>query len=486
VAQHDRSQRHGLEGLQGYHQPMPTEQRKTWALIIATGVPALILTLAALAIPRIPIATRSPTLHVGVEVAVALTGLLAAFLVLGRLRQSRRLSDLLLFFSLLLLGFTNLLLSALPAMIGVMPEASATWATAIARLLAIAVFAVAASEAGRRIDITRVGLRTTAAAVLTIVILWMVFGWLDPRLPAAVEQPGLDAGLPLLEEHPGVLVIQVNSIAFYALAAWGFTRRALHSGDDFMRYLAAASVLGLISRISYALYPSLYSGWFSAGDVIRLGFYALLMVGAGREIAAYWRGLAEAAAVEERRRMARDLHDGLAQELSFIAMESHRIADRTGQDAPEVASLAAAADRALDESRRAIAALSSQVDEPLHLAMTQAACEVADRTGVSVRCEIAEDAIVAQSDREDLLRITREAVANAGRHSRGTAVLVRLTNDGRLRLTVSDDGIGFDPARAQPDRFGLQSMRERAAKLGADFRLDTAPGRGTTVEVIFP
>jgi signal transduction histidine kinase len=464
---------------------MLTEQRKTWALILATGGPATILTLVALVSPGIPIAFRSATLHVGVEVTSALTGLLAAFLVLGRLRQSRVMSDLLLLVSLLILGFTNLLLSALPAMLAVLPEASATWAAAGARLLAIALFAIAAAEPGRRVNVDRVGLRATIAALVTIAAAWLVTLWLDAHLPAAVEEAGLQAGQPVLVEHPGVLVIQLNAIAFYLLASWGFTRRALRSGDDLMRYLAAASVLGVVSQISYATYPSLYSGWFSTGDVVRIGFYVLLMVGAGREIAAYWRGLAEAAALEERRRIARDLHDGLAQELSYIAMQSHRLTAGGTPGAADLDSLAAASNRALDESRRAIAALSRQASDPLHRVLTQAACEVADRTGVSVRCEIAEDADVRPDHLEDLLRITREAVANAGRHSGGSAVLVRLSNDGHLRLTVADDGSGFDPGQTHPERFGLQSMQERAAKLGADFRLDTAPGRGTTVEVIF-
>jgi signal transduction histidine kinase len=112
--------------------------------------------------------------------------------------------------------------------------------------------------------------------------------------------------------------------------------------------------------------------------------------------------------------------------------------------------------------------------------------EVSDRTGVPIHLSVPVGMQVDAARREALLRIVREAVLNAARHSDAHAITVRLTNDGHLHVEVSDDGIGFDADAARRDRFGLISMKERAHALGAEFRIDSDPGEGTTVEVVFP
>jgi signal transduction histidine kinase len=146
--------------------------------------------------------------------------------------------------------------------------------------------------------------------------------------------------------------------------------------------------------------------------------------------------------------------------------------------------VAAAAERALDESRRAITALTSTVDEPLHLAVARAAEDVAGRVGLKVLVEASPLVQVTPDIREALARIVREAVSNAGRHGEAQEVRISLTADRTLRIT--DDGRGFDPLRPKDGRYGLVSMRERAERIGGKLNVISSSGNGTTIEVRLP
>jgi signal transduction histidine kinase len=184
---------------------------------------------------------------------------------------------------------------------------------------------------------------------------------------------------------------------------------------------------------------------------------------------------------EERRRVARDLHDGLAHELAFIASKARR------SGAPrEMKELSGAADRALDEARRAITVLSLSAPQSLVAALTQTAEDLGARLGVPVLVDVDEDVEVDADVAEQLLRIVREGLTNAAVHADAHYVTVTLreSTDG-CRLVIADDGRGFDPSNVDPTRFGLVSMRERAASLGGSFSVNSATGRGTRLEVTF-
>jgi len=189
-------------------------------------------------------------------------------------------------------------------------------------------------------------------------------------------------------------------------------------------------------------------------------------------------------ALEERRRIARDLHDGLAHELAFIAAKAHALL-RQPPDATDIAQLGDAAERALDEARRAISVLSAGQAEPIGVALTQTAEDVAARHGIAVLLDLEPSVEVPAVTCENLLRIVREAITNAGRHGRATSISVRLWQDQGVHLLIGDDGSGFDPT-VPATGFGLVSMQERAAALGAAFVLRTSPGAGTQIEVVIP
>jgi len=196
--------------------------------------------------------------------------------------------------------------------------------------------------------------------------------------------------------------------------------------------------------------------------------------------------LEEHARNEERRRIARELHDGMAHELAYMATKARTSA--TASERPDdMVDLANAADRALDEARRAITILSARSPESLQSCITQTTEDMCLRFGIRAEFHLDRHVALPSQETENLLRIIREAVTNAARHGAASCVTVRLAAGPGVRLAIHDDGCGFD--MAVPSRlggFGLLSMQERAKSMGARFAVASAPGQGTAVEVLFP
>jgi signal transduction histidine kinase len=315
----------------------------------------------------------------------------------------------------------------------------------------------------------------------------LVVGVLESHLPLgfdpATTVPPTRIASPV-GAHP-LVAMQVAAAALFMVAAIGFTRRAERTGDELLTWLAASAALAAFARVNYSLFPSLYTQWVYVGDVLRLGSYLVLLIGAAREIDHYQRRLMDAAAMEERRRIARELHDGLAQELAFVAAQGRSLSRRP--DAVEIKYVAAAAERALDESRRAIALLTHSPDEPLDAALVQTVEELVGRAGGRARFDVEEGIDVPPATREALLRIVREAVTNASRHGRADVITVELENSNGVRMRIADDGVGFDPAELDEETgFGLSTMRARAREIGGQLRIGRQHDGGTEVEVVIP
>src|ERR671932_1604293 len=271
--------------------------------------------------------------------------------------------------------------------------------------------------------------------------------------------------------------------------AWGPpSRRRFTQRPGARSWLAAGAVIGAFARMNYFLCPSLFTDVVWSGDLFMFAFYLVLLGAALRQIRAHHLELADVAVLGERRRIARDLHDGLAQDLAFIVSRV-RVLERDPAATVRVDQLTAAAERALDDSRAAIAALTRPLNEPLDAALARNATEVAERLGSHADLHLQAGVDVPAAMRESLVRVVRESVSNAVRHGRASRVAVSLTRADDLRLAIADNGCGFDPAGrpAQPDAgFGLLSMSERAEALGGALAIRSAPGRGTTIEVVLP
>jgi signal transduction histidine kinase len=455
--------------------------------MIAVGAAGVVITVLVSVAPFARFGYRSPAAHVSMDTAATIIASLGAFLLFERFRRTALRRDLLLTAALAVMAASSLCLSVIPSLAGVGSEPASTWARFAARLLGAGLLAAAAAAPARGLRVPAMSARRMLLGCLaTVAALSMLAILLDAWLPLPID-PALSpaaAGGPRLVGNPIILGGQLVGMVLLIGAGVGFARRAVAERDELMSWLAVGAILAALARLNYFLFPSQYSDYIYTGDFFALAFHLVLLVGAAHQIHAYHRDLAEMAVLEERRRIARDLHDGLAQELAFIVSQSQGrgAADRIDQ-------LAGAAERALDDSRAAITALTRPADEPLDAALARAADDVADRFGVRARLRLEPGVEAPAPVREALLRIAREAITNAARHGGAQTVAVELSHAGGLTMTVADDGCGFDPGSPPQRRgggFGLISMRERAEALDGALAVSSTAGGGTTVEVVVP
>jgi len=451
------------------------------ALVAAT------LTDLVVMVPGLHYAYRSVPLHAMLETTATIIALLTTVLLWGRLRQRQRLDDLLLFVALALLTTTNLLFAAIPAAIWTDPHPFSIWTTVCGGAASAALLAAASLAPPIRLRNYEMAARIAIILMsFGLVAIGTVIGVFVKQLPVGLDPALNPTGAGLFVGNDLIVASQIVIALLFLVAAFGFTRRAERSGDELLLWLGASAMFAAFARVNYFVYPSLYSEWVYTGDALRLGWHVLLFVGAAREIQLYQRAYAETRVLEERRRIARDLHDGLAQELAYISATTRNLADGDSTSL-RFRQLASAAERGLGESRRAIASLTERSsDEPFDLALVQTVEEVAHRLGTRVVIDAEPTLGIPQERQEQLLRIAREAVTNAARHSDATVVRVQFANGRGLRLQVDDDGIGFDPTATESAGVGLVTMRERAAAMGGEFHLTSAPDEGTRIEVIVP
>jgi PAS domain S-box-containing protein len=199
------------------------------------------------------------------------------------------------------------------------------------------------------------------------------------------------------------------------------------------------------------------------------------------------------AAVEERQKLARELHDSVSQALYGIglgARTARTLLDREPKLVAEpldyVLSLAEAG---LAEMRALIFELrpESLETEGLVAALTKQAASLRARHNVEVETMFCDEPEAALDVKQVLYRIAQEALHNTVKHARASRVEMRLVRPGdALFLEIKDDGVGFDARGDFPGHLGLRSMCERAERLGGAFEVESAPGEGTRIRVHLP
>ena len=466
--------------------PAPWTTR-TRALVYLTATLAVLFTLIVSVFPVVSFAYRSIEAHVAIETAVGGVTALAAFLVYGRFVVSRSASDLVLTGGLMLFAASSILLSLMPPLLGADREGVlVTWAPVLARLAGTGALACAPFVGRGTVGRSDAGRLLVAVTVVAVAAIAVIVGLLASTLPAAIDPELSPERLrrPGVVGNAAVLTLQIVALALFTVATVGFVRRAERTGEELSTWLACASMLGAFAALNYFIFPSLHSAWLYTGDILRLGFLLVLCVGAAREIVRLQRALATAAVVEDRRRMARDIHDGLAQELAFIVTHSQRLVAPDARQGVLAEQIRDAAQRALDEARAAIEALTTRGGEPLDEVLCRAAENVAERYGARVRVQASPREIdVPAETRDALIRIVREAATNAVRHGRAGQLELEVSGPAPLVVRLVDDGAGFLPEAPGGGGFGLTSMRERVEALGGTLEVRSEPGHGAAVEV---
>ena len=206
----------------------------------------------------------------------------------------------------------------------------------------------------------------------------------------------------------------------------------------------------------------------------------------------------------ERRRLGMDLHDGVGQTLAALVLTLDAAeADLWGAAPAATTASPTAQPRGLAAIRRAqeLAAIALDdtrdvayrlrpdrlVETGLVAATERLAAAVGARVRVVAEPELKTPGLLDPEDEMNVYRIVQEAVNNAVRHAAASRITVEYRRTGReLMVSVSDDGLGFDPASASQVGLGLAGMRERAVVLRAELGLRSRPGRGTTVSIVVP
>jgi signal transduction histidine kinase/ligand-binding sensor domain-containing protein len=197
---------------------------------------------------------------------------------------------------------------------------------------------------------------------------------------------------------------------------------------------------------------------------------------------------------QERARLTRELHDSLLQGFAGVVYQLEAVA-RQFETAPQISKqrlerAIEQADHSLQEARRTILSmrLPALENSTLPEALSAIATQLTEGASIKFSLEVNGRVLQLPYDQQaNVYLIGREAITNAVNHARASRIMVTLSySDTELRLTVQDDGSGFDPqaAMAKTDHWGMRGMRERAESIGAAFVLDAEPGRGTNIEVV--
>jgi signal transduction histidine kinase len=375
------------------------------------------------------------------------------------------------------------------------PGAAAVYLWTVARLAAAALLVAGAVR----------GLRRTRHPSHPLLI---AVGPAVGILVIAVALGTREAGQSIRLEGVIVVALQVLIFGFFMTAAFLFRRLYLRERLVSHAFLAVGLVVAGFSQLHFAMNPVVTIGIVTSGDVMRLAFNAVLFLGIHAELqsdlAALRRANAElrrlrdvdaaSAGIAERSRLAREIHDGLAQDLWYAKLKQGRMVQ-----APELAietratgkEVLSAIDAALADARQAVMALRvdpTAAGSSLAEVLRTYTDDFADRFGIRAEF-VAEGEVPRLSARTEaeVLRIVQEALNNVRRHADATLVRVHLdSTNAAVRATVNDNGKGFDAAARPPDRYGLRGMAERAELIGAELVIHSRPADGTRVVLDIP
>ena len=411
-----------------------------------------------------------PQLGLVLQTVMAFAGGIIALLAGIRYAVEGRRLDLLLSTGFLVGSLSIAAFSIVPALDGHPVHRTEAWAGVVGRLLAWILIAAAPFVGGR--SGPRALANTAIAACLVLLFAWLALRSSASSLPEL--GPKLDT--------PGLLTGSLAAQALLnLLAVVGYGKRYHELREDLDSWLALGATLMLFASLHYVFTPVLAAGSVSRGDFLRVLAYGLLLVGAWRAIsfAAFGRAVAE-----ERARVAREIHDGLAQYL--FAVSTHATMLQNGAPPEEtIARLREAADAAQQEARFAILALSTAAgNAPFDAALSRYIEFLTADGRLEVDLEIDPAVRLAPDEQIEVFRIVQEGLANVRKHANARqAEVVIGMRDGERFVSVRDDGEGFDGQSTAAGQ-GLKNIRARTKNIEGGFTLTSRPGFGTALEVV--
>jgi signal transduction histidine kinase len=409
------------------------------------------------------------------DTAVVLAASIVAILAGVRFSVEGRMLDLLLAAGFCIAGVGTLAFSVAPVLGGSNQGAPEAWAAIGSRVLAATLIALAPLVPAPRIIARKRALMTGIAMLLVALLaIWLPLRGFGARL-TALDSSGDGA-------RPFELTVVTSFLALLALVAViGFAIRYRRRGEDLDSWLALGATLTLFAELHYVLTPRVSSDFISQGDFLRLLSYGLLLVGVWRAISFAEFGRAVA---EERARVAREIHDGLAQYLFAVSTHASMLESGAPLETT-LPKLKAAAAAAQQEARFAVLALSSASGTaPFDAALRRYIEFLAADGSLEVDVEIDPAILLAPDEQIEVFRIVQEGLANVRKHAGAQRAEVWIGQRlGRRIVSVRDDGVGFDGEEAAAGQ-GLKNMRLRADTIEGGFALRSRPGRGTAVEVV--
>jgi signal transduction histidine kinase len=414
-----------------------------------------------------------PNLKLVLQTAGALAAGLVALLAGVRFATERRRFDLLLCLGFFVASVSTAAFSVVPAITQQDLTRAEAWTGVVARLIAWLLIAAAPFAHGRVASSRRTLGNWLAFLLVALGLLWATMHSIEEALPALA--PSTATTPPALLTFAYSLNAVLNLVAVV-----GFGLRFRERLDDLDRWLAFGASLMLFSSLHLVFTPLLGNVEVSPGDFLRVVGYGVFCVGAWRAIQS---AEFERAVADERARLAREIHDGLAQYLFALSTHATMLEQGGSVDelAPQIKSVATAAQQ---EARFAILALSSAAGTAPFDAALQRYVELLTADGMlDVELDIDARMHLEPDEQIELFRIVQEGLANIRRHARATRAEVRIAQrDGRRVVTIVDDGEGFD-GDARGDGQGLRNIRARIGSIGAALALRTSPGAGTALEV---
>jgi signal transduction histidine kinase len=410
-----------------------------------------------------------PETRLVLDTAIAVVAAIVAVLSSVRFLVDGRVLDLLVAAGFWSIALGTAVFGLVPVLGGGTLPPSAAWALVGARLLGAALIAIAPWTHGRlksrRPALVAVGIGV--AAVLA-------------SAGTGLSKPHWGGAEAAVEGSSVVLAATLLAILWF-IALIGFGLRYRRHGRDLDSWLCLSVTLALFADLHLVLTPVVSSEYVLQGDFLRLVAYGLLLVGV-------WRAIADAefgrAVADERARVAREIHDGLAQYLFAISAQVTML--ETEAPLEEVLPrLKRASTAAQQEARFAVLALSSAGGSARFDSALRRYVEVLTADGeLAVELDVDRSVRLAPDEQIEVFRIVQEGLGNARRHAGAKHVDVEITQrNGRRVVRVRDDGVGFDEESAE-NGLGLESMRLRADAIQGELSLRSAPGRGTAIEVV--